>query len=446
MSHCAEIRRTLCKSSKPWTRVCLIVSLFLVYGCYGPYQQEPWLWGTGLSFPCASGDVTATEAIVWLRTDGPSRVTVQFSTQAGFDHFATTLPINAQEDTDFGVKFSLTGLLPRTIYHYRGAVVGRTPGPNCTFETAPLPEDPVSVTFAFGGDTRADHQPFAVMDSIRVMKPDFFLFLGDTIYADIGTKATNRAALWEKYAINRRDPATQRLFGSTSMYVTWDDHEVANDYHPAHPLAPVGRQAFFDYWPVRGHPADGHRLYRSFRWGKAVELFVLDTRQYRNPDQGSMLGEEQRQWLLRGLRNSDAWFKFVATSVPFSGVTGDQWGGFIPERAEILRTIAEHQITGVIFLAGDVHYAAVTKVPGNLGLKEVIVGPLGTTMRRRMQGPATTFEFFFGESVNYGLVRVNAAARPPYAEIVILNTDNKVLNRTRISSSNPLSTASRRRN
>jgi len=424
-------------------RLCVAFTIILVYGCTAPNQHGANIQGSGLSFACLSGDVTAHEAIVWFRTKGPARVSTRFGTQADLDRFAATQPVRTKKETDFTVTFGLTGLLPQTRYYYRGAVVGRTPGPICTFKTAPLPEDPVNVTFAFSGDTEEDHQPFAIMDSIRAMHPDFFLFLGDTIYADKGGKAGHRAAFWEKYLANRQDAPTQRLLASTSVYVTWDDHEVKNNYHPTHPLAPVGRQAFFDYWPVRKQPAEPHRLYRSFRWGRAVELFVLDARQYRDLEVGSMLGEDQKRWFLRGLRNSNAWFKLVATSVPFSGRGQDKWGGYSPERDEILRYIATHNVSGVIFLTADVHYAAVVKVPGDLGLKEFIVGPLGTHMNRRSQGTARRFEFFYKEAVNYGLVRVNAAAQPPYADIEILDAENNLLSRTRITSSGPVYPLSR---
>ena len=64
------------------------------------------------------------------------------------------------------------------------------------------------------------------------------------------------------------------------MYAIWDDHEVKNDFAgPSEPLMPVGRQAFLDYWPIPPPPDEPTRLYRKVRWGKLLEVFILDTRQ-----------------------------------------------------------------------------------------------------------------------------------------------------------------------
>ena len=285
------------------------------------------------------------------------------------------------------------------------------------------------VLFAFGGDTKESHQPFRIMDAIRAKKPDFFLHLGDTIYADKGGAAVRLPEFWAKYRGNRYDLPTQKLFSQTSLYVTWDDHEVTGDYHPDNPLAPIGRTAFFDYWPIRRDPREPHRVYRSFRWGKAMELFILDARQYRDIEKGTILGEEQKQWLLKGLSSSNALFKFVATSVPISSRRHpDKWGGFQVDRKEVLGTIRRRKISGVIFLTADVHYAAVSKIPGSRRvLREIIVGPLAAPRNRRSKGTGRRFEYFSKESLNYGLIKVHAQAKPPYAEIEILDADNNLL-------------------
>ena len=410
--------------------VCL---LFIIYGC-SPVASIENLKGTGLSFSCAAGEVTAREVIVWLRTSGPGAVSVHYGKEPGLSKFSTTRHVKATEKADFTAKIKISRLEPKTTYYYRAAVMGKKAGPICTFVTAPRPDDPADVLFAFGGDTRESYKPFFIMDSIRAKKPDFFLFLGDTIYADREGAASRLPEFWKKYATNRNDLPTQRLFSETSLYVTWDDHEVKNNYDPATPLVPIGRKAFFDYWPIRQDPQNPDRLYRSFRWGNAVELFILDTRQYRDIDKETMLGERQIQWLLKALSSSTALFKFVATSVPISSRRNiDKWGGYPVDRAEVLGYISSKQIRNVVFLTADVHYAAVSKVPGGPGLKEIIVGPLATRINKKAKGTAKRFEFFSNDSFNYGLVRVFAKASPPYAEIDILDENNTLLYRTRIN-------------
>ena len=385
----------------------------------------------GLANGCVVGDVTARGALVWVRAREESLVSVHYGRDPSLREFNATSPVRTSQERDFTAKLHLDGLQPKSTYYYRAAVAGRQPGPIGHFVTAPAPDDAADVCFAFSGDSRQNYQPFLIMDSIRDRQPDFFLHLGDTIYADRGGIATRLPQFWAKYAANRSDLPSQRLFSETSVYVVWDDHEVADNYDPADPLAPIGRKAFFDYWPVRQDGSDPDRIYRSFRWGKAVELFILDTRQYRDYARGTILGREQKEWFLESLSSSTAWFKMIATSVPFSSPNSDKWGGFPGERDQVLQVIRDRRISGVIFLTADVHYAAVSKVPGGLGLKEFIAGPLAATLGVNLDGKAR-FEFFSRQFFSYGLVKVHAQVPVPYVEIDLINEKNDLLYKSRI--------------
>ena len=147
-------------------------------------------------------------------------------------------------------------------------------------------------------------------------------------------------------------------------------------------MAPIGRKAFLDYWPIRRNLEEPQRIYRSFRWGKALELFILDTRQYRDRKHGTMLGESQKEWLFEGISRSEAIFKFIATSVPMAGGGSDRWDGYPRERSEILGYIREKKITGVIFLSADLHCAAITRIPKSNGLRDITAGPLAAPLNR----------------------------------------------------------------
>ena len=74
------------------------------------------------------------------------------------------------------------------------------------------------VTFVIGGDTRKSFRPFSIMEFMRAAQPDFFIYLGDTIYADKGRTARTLSDYWGKYRENR-DRFAQRLLASTSLYV-----------------------------------------------------------------------------------------------------------------------------------------------------------------------------------------------------------------------------------
>jgi alkaline phosphatase D len=387
---------------------------------------------TGLSLCYVAGDVTSDGAIIWLRAEPGSEVVLHYSNDRSFNRFASAGPFRVDKEADHTAKIELQKLRPGTTYFYYATVTGKKPGYLASFLTAPAPSDGAKVSFCFSGDTRESYQPFTIMNAVRAQRPNFFLHLGDTIYADFGGPARQLSDFWEKYRANRNDPATQLCFFETSTYVVWDDHEVVNNFFVGNPLAPTGRKAFFDYWPIRRHPHDADRIYRSFRWGQAMELFLLDTRQYRDPGTGTMLGKAQKNWLFERLATSSALFKFVATSVPMAGGGIDRWDGYPTERAELLRFIREKRITGVVFLSADLHYAAVTSVPKSQGLKDITAGPLAAPLNRVTNGYAPRFDFFLAENFNFAKITVDPAVKPAQALVEFIDQDNEVFHTARI--------------
>jgi alkaline phosphatase D len=303
------------------------------------------------------------------------------------------------------------------------------------FTTAPKSDDTAKVSFCFSGDTRESYQPFTAMNAVRAQQPDFFLHLGDTIYADRGGNAYQLSHFWSKYRANREDVASQLCFSETCTYVVWDDHEITDNYLPDNPFAPIGRRAFLDYWPIRRDPNEPERIYRSFRWGKALDLFILDTRQYRDRSNRTMLGKAQKEWLFDALARSRAIFKFIGTSVPMAGGGADRWDGYPAERAELLRYIKEKGIPGVVFLSADLHCAAVTRIPKSSGLKDITAGPLAAPLNRITNGFARRYEFFMAENFNFAKITVDPKAEPVQALIEFIDQDNQVFHRTKIKAS-----------
>lgn len=379
-----------------------------------------------IEFNCAVGDVTPDEAIVWIKTSDAQTLTIQYSTDPQWSTFQETAMVSTTPETDFTAHIPLTDLTPKTRYWYRSLVPGKGLGQPCQFLTAPLAEDSATVTFVISGDTRHSFQPFSILEIVRQVNPDFFVFLGDTIYADKDTPARELSDYWNKYRENR-DRFAKRLFAEMGVYVMWDDHEVDNDFISTHPLLSIGRQAFFDYWPIRRQTSDSTRLYRNVRWGNAVELFLLDTRQYRNPATNSILGEDQKQWLFAQLAASSAKFKFIISSVPFSDPRADKWGEYPEERDEILEFIRKNGITGVLFLAGDVHYAAVSRMPGIINLKEYIFGPLAAPMHSNVSSGDPRFEYLNNTSPNFGKITVQSDQFKPSVHIEWFDANKTLL-------------------
>ncbi len=141
---------------------------------------------------------------------------------------------------------------------------------------------------------------------------------------------------------------------------------------------PRAFQAFHEWQPIDVKQAvDDGRVYRSSRYGRHVEIFVLDMRSYRDANTadptrpGSILGERQARWLARGLSNSTATWKIVQSDMPIGLVIPDGEhiegvanglpgvpGGRDSELAWVLRTIARRKVANVVWLTADVHRTA----------------------------------------------------------------------------------------
>ena len=420
--------KNLCDS---WIRSLCGLGFILVLGGCVSIEEMNVFKSNGLEMGCAVGEVTSNEALVWVKTQGAQDVKILYGTDQAWKNSQETLLVSTSAERDFTARIPLTDLTPQTQYLYRVVVPGKKRGPVCQFKTAPHSDSPAPVTFVIGGDTRNSFRPFSIMDFMRAAQPDFFVYMGDTIYADKGQPARTLPDYWRKYAENR-DGFAKQLFATTSLFVMWDDHEVDSNFTMDHQHLSVGRQAFLDYWPVRQTEQNFHRLYRSVRWGKGVELFLLDGRQYRDRKTGTMLGREQKEWLIQQLGSSSATFKFIVSSVPFSDPREDKWGEFPDERDEILGFIEEKHIPGVIFLAGDVHHASVSRMPHNSGAREFIFGPLAAPMNYQISSREPRFEFFHEASRNYGKITVQPEGPNPSVQIEWLDETNTLLHQVTV--------------
>ncbi len=407
--------------------------------------RPEWSGGAGRAKPDASiavthgvavGDVSAERALIWCRGSGEGRMQVLYGGDAGRvaaarSRHSRSVPLTAERD--FIGQVQLEGLEPGRRHHYRVLLKDR--GARATsvvasFTTPPPPDQAASVRFAWGGDTgqgMANRPPFPAFASIAGESPAFFVFNGDTIYADsttpVGGAATTVPQYWAKYKENRVDPFLQRLLATTPVVANWDDHEVTNDFRgPTEPLMPLGNRAFHDYWPLSVGP---ERIYRSLRWGRELEVFVLDTRQYADPLEApdgpakSLLGEEQRAWLARGVAASDATWKVVVTSSPLSIIRSDDphqddWVAYEHELGTLLSGWRSAGVRNLVWLTCDVHWAQSISYP-DWAMWEFVGCPIGANPRRAPRPLSPTFgprERFLGlRQRYYGSVGIDAPAR-----------------------------------
>ncbi|MEO1273329.1 MAG: alkaline phosphatase D family protein, partial [Myxococcota bacterium] len=378
-----------------------------------PGSTSPRATSPQVTHGVASGDVTADRAVVWSRADRAGVMHVRL--EGGGQTFVQTRPVSAE--TDFTGHMHFEGLIAATEYRYTvwfsngGELVEPRVGASAgRFMTAPDRGIMSPLVFAWGGDLagqnvcRDAREGFPVFKALVEEPLDFFIALGDMIYADNGCDATgmygnaqvqggfgpavDMEGFRAHWRYNRQDQGYQRLLSQTPTFAIWDDHEVVNDFGPTtdtradppytkgQPLMPMGLRAFLEYNPVGAEPATAKQIWRSFRWGGHLEVFILDTRQYRAPnnapDDGpeakSMLGEPQRQWLVKQVTASKATWKVIISSVPIAIPTGagatarDGWTafdgntGFARELGAIVKAFHDAGTQNLVWMTTDVHF------------------------------------------------------------------------------------------
>jgi alkaline phosphatase D len=322
------------------------------------------------------------------------------------------------------VHVEVTGLDPGRPYWYRftsGAeesVVGRT-------RTAPAPGSAVGeMRFAFASCQRWDHGLYTAYRDMVAQEPDLVVHLGDYIYetaigfghqlrdievpGPIGFTPNDLESYRFRHALYRLDPHLQEAHRIAPWLVTWDDHEVDNNYFgemlrdlPAAQgllaLRAAAYQAWYEHMPVRRESlpqGPDLQLFRSRTFGGLLDFNLLDTRQYRT-SQGSscnddlraegdgfcpdsldpgrtLLGERQRDWLLERFTQGEARWMVLAQQVPFAridndsapevrsfgGLEMDKWDGYAWERdvvATAMTDAAGARGFAPVVITGDVH-------------------------------------------------------------------------------------------
>jgi alkaline phosphatase D len=352
----------------------------LAAGCYPlrPSRRRP-----GVAYAVQAGDVTADRAVIWSRNDRPGQLIVEWT--SGRDRGRRVAGPWALPETDLTARVDLSGLPPDATVFYRAYFVAED-GVVCDplggrFRTPPA--KPRTVRFCFSGDEVGQGWGIdpawggmATYEAMRRTEPDFFVHMGDQIYADgplapevklaggarwrnLVTPAKAKPALTldalrGNFAYNWLDEHKRRFAAEVPFLVQWDDHEVRNDWFPgqripgeapgetidASLVAARARRAMLEWCPIRSAEGADAPLYRSFSYGPSLDVFLLDARSHRasngpndEPSPGprtAFYGDAQLAWLERGLAASRATWKVIACEMPLSLVVRDRNPG-MPE-------------------------------------------------------------------------------------------------------------------
>lgn len=414
------------------------------------------------SYGVASGDPLPNRVIIWTRVNpsatatpgsglgSPVRGIWEVSRNASFTQRVATGRFITHVNSDHTVKIDVANLSPATDYFYRFNALG-VHSPIGRMRTAPAAaSNPSSVRFGLASCSNFEAGYFTAYRHLAQRDDlDFILHVGDYIYEyangeygpdnfagttrahDPATEIFSLSDYRRRHACYKADADLRQLHARHPFITTWDDHETANnawrDGAENHTEGAEGAwadrkaagiRAYFEWMPIRTTPATGsvgevQPVYRKFSFGSLLDLFMLDLRQYRSeqpasPDNSTvindptrtMLGAQQRAWLIGNLVTSGARWKLMGNSVQIApivvipsllppataallqavfGVPAtatvptpiniDSWDGYGQSRLEILGLISG-AVTGTpipncVFLTGDIHSTYACDIPAN---------------------------------------------------------------------------------
>jgi len=344
----------------------------------------------------ASGDASSESAIIWCYYDGFFKTKLAIwpsDNEPGNDEPGNNIVYLDAGRSDGGyIHFHADALNAYTNYRYAfleydfsDRLISRSP--IARFRTAPKEDQLIPITLGAVSCTYNTYEIPVLEQAGQRKDLDAFLLLGDTTYND-GAKTLH--GYRKRWATSLSRLGYRMLRASTSVIATLDDHEVTNNFNPE-TLDPwqiaQAKRALFDNLPIRRNSQHDGRIWRSLKWGKTVEIFVLDCRTERLPStRGSSADQyisvEQMEWLKDGLSRSESMFKVIMNSVPITDfpipMEHDRWEGYPHQRTEILSYIDRTNIGGVIWVSGDFHFGSLGRVskhgPGKDAI-EVLAGP-----------------------------------------------------------------------
>ncbi len=284
----------------------------------------------------ASGDVTHSSAVLLVQPTATGNVTLRVANDAGFADVIHQVVLPAP-DLLVPAKTAITGLTAGTRYFF-DAVDAAGAASMGEFSTAAGAGEFRGLRFGVSGDWRGELAPYPAVENIPGSGIDFFVALGDTIYADVSSPAVPVAQCVTLEEFRRKHAEVYGdAFGATSLadirattpwFSTIDDHEVTNDFaggeHPSSDprfasysgdyinqteLYENGLRAFHEFHPIAeefygdtGDPltADRRKLYRARTFGRDAAIFLLDARSFRD-EEIPALGSS-------GAPNAAAWF------------------------------------------------------------------------------------------------------------------------------------------
>ena len=279
-----------------------------------------------------------------------------------------------------------------------------------------------SITF---GSCCQQNRPQPIWETIVAIKPQLFLFIGDTIYGD----SADMTVLKAKYDKLDTQPGFKKLRSSCTVMGTWDDHDYGrNDSGAEFPAKAESQKLFLDFF---NEPADSPRrkregVYDARLFGpqdKSLQIILLDTRYHRGPIKSptsTMLGDAQWKWLEEQLK-TPARIRIIASSIQFAADEHrfESWGNLAHVRAKLIKLLKDCKTAGVMFISGDRHLGELTKLESaDSGLNYPLYDLTSSALNQRCglsdeQTPNRRRLGNYTVEPNFGVISINWAQEDP---------------------------------
>jgi alkaline phosphatase D len=373
--------------------------------------------GRVFSLGVASGEPVPDGIVIWTRLardplngggmpNEPLKVRWEVSADENMTRIVRSGVTLARPELAHAIHVPVQGLEPHRWYWYRFQALGETSTVGRTRTAAAAGLD--RFRFAFASCQHYEMGFYTAYEHMAREDLDLVVHLGDYIYEyarKLGRprqhdlfEATTLDAYRNRYALYKLDPALQAAHAAFPWLVTWDDHEVQNNYandrdRHGETSPKMFRQrraaayrAYYEHMPLRptARPrGPDMQLYRRYGFGNLLTMHMLDSRQYRTDQpcgdkkqplcdgalapNATMLGFAQERWLQDGLSRDQAVWSILGQQVPMMEraihrrgevvFDMDKWDGYVAARDRLLGHVADVGKRNLIVLSGDVHAA-----------------------------------------------------------------------------------------
>ena len=383
--------------------------------------QQPKFAADPFRVGVASGDPTANGFVLWTRLAprplepsggmDPHNVEVnwEIADDEGMKHVIRRGKAVASPKLAHSVHVEVDNLEPGRWYWYRfragdaTSAVGRTRTMPASDALAP------ELNFAFASCQHYESGYYTAYEHMAKDELDLVVHLGDYIYEGAGKDGQVRrhsnstCESLDQYRVRhsqyKTDPLLQAMHLRCPWMVTWDDHEVANNYADDHPQFKDNQkvdpakflirranayQAYYEMMPLRRTSlphGPNMQIYRPVTFGKLASFLMLDGRQYRSEQpnndksgdlndackspKNTMLGKRQFGWVKDSLASSQATWNILAQQVIMATVDVkggpervfpvDEWCGYVDERNKLMSFMHDRKIANPVVLTGDNH-------------------------------------------------------------------------------------------